>query len=88
MIALALDERSPIRAQAHELVHRFLVAAGGDWPALGGMITSTAELLQQRLLENRIPSDFAAVYSMTFLDEAVAEATRLRGAMTSEVGRA
>ena len=86
--ALEPDERRDVREKAHELVHRFLVSAGGDWPALGEMIASTTEEVMQRLLEARIPSDFATVYSATFLDEAFAEATRLRGAMTAVVGRA
>jgi hypothetical protein len=85
---LTLDERAPIRVQANELVHRFLIAAGGDWPGLGDIIEATTKEIMLRLIESRIPPDFAATYSGVFLDEALAEATRLRGAMTAVVGRA
>jgi hypothetical protein len=87
-MTLSADERRDVRAQADELVHRFLVAVGGDWPALGDMIESTTKEIMLRLVENRIPPDFAAAYSTAFLDEAFAEATRLRSTMTAVVGRA
>jgi hypothetical protein len=85
---LTLDERAPIRVQANELVHRFLIAAGGDWPGLGDIIEATTKEIMSRLVENRIPPDLAVAFSAAFMDEAIAEATRLRGAMTAVVGRA
>jgi hypothetical protein len=83
MIALTHDEQCSVRALGRELVHRYLNAAGGDWPGLDEMITSTSELIERRLLESPIPPDFAAVFSKAVRNEAYAEAARARNAMTT-----
>jgi hypothetical protein len=85
---LGPDDRSALRADARALVHRFIVTVGGDWATLGEMIESTAKEIMLRLAENRIPPDIAVGFAGVFMDEAIAEATRLRGAMASEVGQA
>ncbi len=85
---LSAKDRSTLHADTVGLVRKFLVTVGGDWPALGAMIESTTKEIMSRLAANGIPPDIAVAVAAEFLDDALAEATRLRGAMTAGVGQA
>jgi hypothetical protein len=85
---LGPDDRSTLHADTVGLVRKFVVTVGGNWPALGEMIESTTKEIMSRLAANGIPPDIAVGFAGVFMDEALAEATRLRGAMTATVGRA
>jgi hypothetical protein len=85
---LSAEDRSTLHADTVGLVRKFIVTVGGDWPALGSMIESTTREIMSRLAANGIPPDIAVAVAAEFLDDALAEATRLRGAMSAVVGRA